>query len=145
MSLVVQKDEVGCGLACISMMTGVDYDKVKEVAANRFDKYGMTVEAVKYTLKDLGFKATSLPSIFNFRLTCILLVPSLNMMESGHYIFYSPQTGYLDPNTGRDGKEVYDSTSNPQISKIICLKSDPETIKSLENLKSAIYKELKEL
>ena len=82
----------------------------------------------------MGFKPTDAVGRFHSRLTCILLVPSLNNEGSGHYIFYSPQTSYLDPNQGRPGKKYYTRESIPFTSHMICLYDCPETKKSMINL-----------
>jgi hypothetical protein len=54
-TLVKQKHKHGCGIACLSMVTGKDYDDIVKDFINDFDEEGMTTYTLIEWLGDYGF------------------------------------------------------------------------------------------
>jgi len=54
---VAQKDDYGCAVACISMITGIPYDKVASSFAANFKREGLSADHARNFLCEHGFSA----------------------------------------------------------------------------------------
>ncbi len=53
--LIKAKHNCGCAVACLSMITGIDYDDIISVMKNDFDKQGLKDKKILSYLSDHGF------------------------------------------------------------------------------------------
>ena len=54
---VAQKDPAGCAVACMSMVTGIPYDKVKQHFNANFEKDGLSPDHTREFVCDQGFSS----------------------------------------------------------------------------------------
>ena len=106
---IVQEDFFGCAVACLAMAVGVDYKTMrKEVgrywaAVHPFDRYdGLDHKDEEIILYIFGYRLLGARAIkgrdlrsYVGNLPAILTVPSLNVMEHFHAVYW-------------DGKKVHD-------------------------------------
>ena len=113
MNIVTQKDDLGCGIACVAMVAGISYEEAASVMPEHCRTGTFRIDQI-VALKSLGFRCIHyLPAQIAPGRVFIIGVPSLNMAASSHDIvidWSSPDVGafILDPNTGRcPDRKVY--------------------------------------
>jgi ABC-type bacteriocin/lantibiotic exporter with double-glycine peptidase domain len=119
-SLVTQPDKYGCVIACISMITGIDYNHISETfISHDLNRHGYNTSCQNKILNSYGYNTTVIkykPTKINT--IAILTVVSANVSNFHHAIVYiidkSGRRYVLDPNTGYvpSNDEVYRKTYN---------------------------------
>jgi ABC-type bacteriocin/lantibiotic exporter with double-glycine peptidase domain len=115
MKLIRQKDDYSCGIACVAMVSGLSFSKVKECSKNilRSD-YTMTAEEMDALLKSLKIRfSRKLYPRFAKTSLYIVTVPSLNVVGGNHYVVVDLRDAVFtvyDPQEGRKNKKYYART-----------------------------------
>lgn len=109
-TLVNQRHDWDCVIACIAMWANIPYEEVLEVAAKlnisfTGEKDGVSTVHEYMILKKLGKDTMNIQNAYG-GLSGILSFPSLNNPGGAHAVFYHDQKIY-DPQTGREGKLWY--------------------------------------
>lgn len=97
--IVQQRYPQDCGVACIAMFTGKDYDSISDTIYNilkkKFTTSGMTIEHIAAVLyRGFGTEPLVLRTLVP-KVPAIVTVPSIGTPKAFHYIFF-------------DGKDFYD-------------------------------------
>ncbi len=119
MNLVKQREFGECGIACLAMVTGLDYDTVKEIIDDpAVATYGIRTEQMLVALHQAGF--TNPHEIFGVPAdearAAILTVPSLNHPGMLHFIVWDG-SNYFDPSAGAKEypQDAYLVDGHPQV------------------------------
>jgi hypothetical protein len=103
-NLVEQRDHFDCALATLAMLTGTQYDILKEkyFKNHDFSKYGVKRGTEVSVLKKEGYKTCFFDKLSKKK--AIITVPSLNYDNSNHDLFWDGSK-ILDPNIGNKKKD----------------------------------------
>ena len=109
-SLVNQRTDLDCGIACVAMYARVSYEEaleeVNKIQGN-MPIIGLSRRTMTKALKALGINAIESWKFFD-GIPTIVSVPSLNTKAAMHYVFWNGNTGEVyDPQAGKEGKEAY--------------------------------------
>lgn len=112
MTLITQKFDSDCAVACLAMFLGVKYDAVaKHCHGFELVTFGLcgkrTYDIAELFGSDILWRDVSK---LNYARPAVLTVPSLNIPGGRHSVYWDGSRLY-DPNDGRPHKRVYDADS----------------------------------
>ena len=116
---VLQKEFGHCGLACLAMITGANYETLLNLPELSYDltTEGMSDKVMQSILDKFKITNTLVYAGIDLHVPkwgrAILSVPSLGTRGLIHYIVYDIEQGYLDPSSVNEGYN--NSENHPKI------------------------------
>ena len=104
---ILQEDNTGCGLACVAMVAGTSYAKVKAVAirlgiATKRPPYYTSAKHLSMLMRELGLRSSKERMLSGWKSFSAPSIIAINLDKKGnwHWVVYVPSAdgGYvLDP------------------------------------------------
>ncbi|MDM8521418.1 cysteine peptidase family C39 domain-containing protein [Anaerolineales bacterium HSG6] len=114
---IIQRDPTGCGIACISMLTGREYEEIKQEALKTLEFNGKKTlytdfKDLKQLLKKYGVKTARRASKFisweKLPALCVLAINYSERRDTWHWVLYINE---------KDDKYIFDPKKTTKTEK----------------------------
>ncbi len=110
--MIKQRKIADCGVACTAMFLGITYEEALSFFPDHdFDNGGLLLSAIQDKIEKNTEKKLFINSELHFKSKGILLVPSLNLLNTCHFVYWGGPGVLLDPTN----KMKYDAKYFPTV------------------------------